>query len=73
MAAARERAMHYVVPELAHAAAAVAADLYIAHNLAALPAARHAARRHRGRLGFDAEDYHRGQFCRRRKGLRWRS
>lgn len=61
-AAVKERAMHYVVPELARSAGAVPADLYIAHNLEALPAAMHAARRHRGRLAFDAEDYHRGEF-----------
>jgi len=39
-----------------------AADLYIAHNLGALPAAAHAAKRHRARLGFDAEDFHSGQL-----------
>jgi glycosyltransferase involved in cell wall biosynthesis len=37
--------------------------LYIAHNLGALPAAALAARRYGARLGFDAEDYHRGQFA----------
>ena len=57
-----ERALHYVVPELARVAAREPADLFIAHNLAALPAAAAAARRHGARLGFDAEDYHRGQY-----------
>lgn len=38
------------------------ADLYIAHNLAALPAAVKAARLHGARVGFDAEDFHRGEF-----------
>lgn len=57
-----ERALHYVVPELTRAASAEPADLYIAHNLAALPAAAHAAARHRARLGFDAEDFHRGEL-----------
>lgn len=57
-----KRAFHYVVPELARAAAAEPAELYIAHNLAALPAAAHAAARHRARLGFDAEDFHRGEI-----------
>lgn len=38
------------------------ADLYIAHNLGALPAAAHAAKRHAARLGFDAEDFHSGQL-----------
>ncbi|GAA4084453.1 glycosyltransferase family protein [Mucilaginibacter panaciglaebae] len=35
------------------------ADLYIAHNLAALPAAVKAAKRHQSKCGFDAEDMHR--------------
>lgn len=57
-----ELALHYVVPELARMAAREPADLYIAHNLAALPAAFRAARRHGARLGFDAEDFHRGEL-----------
>jgi glycosyltransferase involved in cell wall biosynthesis len=40
--------------------------LYIAHNLGALPAAAIAARRHGAALGFDAEDFHHGQFTDRR-------
>lgn len=56
-----KRALHYVVPELARAAADERAELYVAHNLGALPAAAHAAARHDARLGFDAEDYHRGE------------
>lgn len=35
------------------------ADLYIAHNLAALPAAVKAAKKHMAKCGFDAEDMHR--------------
>ncbi|HEY9535079.1 MAG TPA: hypothetical protein VIQ77_11100 [Mucilaginibacter sp.] len=35
------------------------ADLYIAHNLAALPAAVKAAKKHKAKCGFDAEDMHR--------------
>ena len=46
---------------LRRAAAAVAADLYIAHYIPALPAAAAAARRHRALLGFDAEDLHSGE------------
>jgi glycosyltransferase involved in cell wall biosynthesis len=38
-------------------------DLYIAHNLGALPAAARAASRYGARLGFDAEDFHRGQLA----------
>ena len=58
-----ERALHYVVPELTRLAAREPADLFIAHNLAALPAAAAAARRHGARLGFDAEDFHRGEYA----------
>ena len=57
-----EWALHYVTPELARLAARTPADLYIAHNLGALPAAARAARRHGARLGFDAEDFHRGEL-----------
>ncbi|MBS1817522.1 MAG: hypothetical protein JSU08_06315 [Acidobacteria bacterium] len=51
-----------VGPELARAAAAAEAELYVAHNLGALPAAIHAARAHDARTGFDAEDFHSGQL-----------
>lgn len=47
---------------LAQAAATEPADLYIAHCLAALPAAAHAARIHQAKLGFDAEDFHVGEL-----------
>lgn len=43
---------------LAKAAMAEPADLFIAHCLAALPAAWQAARHYGSRLGFDAEDFH---------------
>ncbi|HZP99717.1 MAG TPA: hypothetical protein VFB13_09280 [Reyranella sp.] len=46
---------------LRSAAVEVAADLYIAHYVVALPAAAEAARRHRGMLAFDAEDFHSGE------------
>lgn len=55
-------ALHDAPGQLARLAAAAPADLYIAHNLGALPAAFRAARRHRARLGFDAEDFHRGEL-----------
>lgn len=48
---------------LAAYAAAEPADLYIAHNLAALPAAALAAKCHHAKLGFDAEDYHVGELA----------
>lgn len=55
-------AFHPAVPALTRAACAIPADLYIAHNLAALPAAEEAARKHSARLGFDAEDFHSGEL-----------
>ncbi|MDZ8055068.1 MAG: glycosyltransferase [Aulosira sp. ZfuVER01] len=48
--------------QLAKAAAAEPADLYIAHCLAALPAAAIAAQKHHAKLGFDAEDFHVGEL-----------
>jgi glycosyltransferase involved in cell wall biosynthesis len=51
-----------ITGRLARAAAGVPADLYIAHCLAALPAAAWAARRHDAKLGFDAEDDHVGEL-----------
>lgn len=56
----QERAVARPVPELARAAVRERADLYVAHNLGALPAAAAAARRHGVPLGFDAEDFHSG-------------
>ena len=49
-------------PELTARALAHPADLYIAHTLGALPAVAAAARRHGSEWGFDAEDFHSGQF-----------
>lgn len=57
-----ERAFHPVYPALARAACAIKADLYIAHNLAALPAACQAAKKCGAKLGFDAEDFHSGEM-----------
>jgi glycosyltransferase involved in cell wall biosynthesis len=48
--------------ELKKAAKKHKANLYIAHNLGALPAAVKAARYHNAKVGFDAEDFHRGEF-----------
>jgi hypothetical protein len=47
---------------LAQAAMAEPASLYIAHCLAALPAAALAAQKHKAKLGFDAEDFHVGEL-----------
>jgi len=57
-----ERALHYVVPELTQLASKIEASLYIGHNLPALPAAYRAASKSEAALGFDAEDYHRGEL-----------
>lgn len=46
---------------LFRAAARKPAALYLAHNLAALPAAVWAAERHGAKAGFDCEDFHSGQ------------
>jgi glycosyltransferase involved in cell wall biosynthesis len=59
---AADAAVSRITPELRRAASRVDADLYIAHNLGALPAAWSAATRHGARLGFDAEDCHVGQL-----------
>ena len=56
------RAWHPAGVELIHAAKSVCADLYIAHYPAALPAAALAARAHAARYGFDAEDFHLGDW-----------
>ena len=55
-------ALSRVGPDLRNAALKVKADLYIAHNLGALPAAVAAATAHSSRFGFDAEDFHSGQL-----------
>lgn len=60
-----EGAFHPVLPALTRAACRVRADLYVAHNLAALPAASRAAALHGARLGFDAEDFHLGELPQR--------
>ena len=55
-------AHHPLSFDLGEAAARQPADLYLGHNLAALPAAARAADRHRARCGFDAEDFHCGEL-----------
>ena len=47
---------------LSAAALRVKADLYIAHYVAALPAAAHAAAHHGAAYAFDAEDFHLGDL-----------
>ena len=53
-------AWHPISPDLVTAALDVAADLYIAHYPAALPAAAIAAQCHQAFYAFDAEDFHLG-------------
>ncbi len=57
-----ENAYSRYCPELFRAAVKEPADLFIAHNLPALPAAVQAAQLHGAKIGFDAEDFHRGEF-----------
>jgi glycosyltransferase involved in cell wall biosynthesis len=58
-----ERGYSRYFPELLARLAAIEADLFIAHNLPALPVAVVAARRCGAKIGFDAEDFHRGEFA----------
>ena len=58
----RQYALARTTYALTNAALGEKADLYIAHNLGALPAAAKAAIRHKVSYGFDAEDFHRGEF-----------
>jgi len=57
-----ETAHHPIVKDLITAALAERADLYIAHYVAALPAAARAAQRHDALFAFDAEDFHLGDL-----------
>lgn len=57
-----EAAHSPVVRDIAATARTVRADLYIAHYIAALPAAAHAAARHGAKYAFDAEDFHLGDL-----------
>jgi glycosyltransferase involved in cell wall biosynthesis len=51
-----------VLPELIEEAERERADLYIAHNIGALPAAVLASRKYTACVGFDAEDFHTGEL-----------
>jgi glycosyltransferase involved in cell wall biosynthesis len=57
-----EKAHSPITVDLRAAAAGHPADLYIAHYVAALPAAAHAARLYNARYAFDAEDFHLGDL-----------
>lgn len=54
-----ERAIGRCTFQLSKKAKSIPADLYIGHNLAALPAAVFAAKHNNAKCGFDAEDLHR--------------
>ena len=56
-----ENAYIHYAPELKRRSRMIKGDLYIAHNLGALPAAVKAAGKWNAPVGFDAEDYHRGE------------
>jgi glycosyltransferase involved in cell wall biosynthesis len=58
----RDRALSRFVADLARIAAERPADVVIAHNVQALPAAARAARRLGARLAFDVEDLHTADF-----------
>ena len=57
-----EAAHSPIVPDLIRAAQQIEADLYVAHYIAALPAAARAAKRYGARYAFDAEDFHLGDL-----------
>jgi glycosyltransferase involved in cell wall biosynthesis len=54
-------AWHPLAYEIVRAAMNVQADLYVAHYVAALPAAALAARKFGAKYAFDAEDFHLGE------------
>jgi len=56
-----EKAIGRCTSLLTQKASTLKADLYIGHNLAALPAVLQAAKRNNAKSGFDAEDFHRNE------------
>lgn len=58
----KEGAFTRTTTALINAALNEQADLYIAHNAGALPAAVKGAKRYKSKAVFDAEDYHRGEY-----------
>ncbi len=57
-----ENAISRTHAEAVNLAKNIATDLFIAHNLGALPAAVIAAQHQGAKIGYDAEDMHSGQF-----------
>ncbi|MGF7038445.1 glycosyltransferase [Mucilaginibacter lappiensis] len=64
-----ENAISRTHAEALHLAKKIKTDLYIAHNLGALPAAVIAARYNNAKVGYDAEDMHSGQFVSNKDGM----
>ena len=58
-----EKSISLYSQELKKAVKDYKADLYIAHNLGALPAAVSGAKKNNAFAVFDAEDFHRGEDC----------
>lgn len=57
-----ENAINRTHSKVLSRAKGIESDLYIAHNLGALPAAVCAAKYNNAKVGYDAEDMHSGQF-----------
>lgn len=57
----QEAAISRATANLKRASKHLKADLYLAHNLGAIPAAVYAAKANQSLAGFDAEDYHRNE------------
>jgi glycosyltransferase involved in cell wall biosynthesis len=66
---AQDAAISRVGPDLKPLVLKRRADLFIAHNLGALPVALSAGRRNDVPVGFDAEDFHSGQLSQSRDGV----
>ncbi|CAN5351209.1 hypothetical protein BH09BAC2_BH09BAC2_15780 [soil metagenome] len=56
-----EKSISLYAQELKEKASSSKADLFIAHNLAALPVAVRIAKKYKAKVAFDAEDFHRGE------------
>jgi glycosyltransferase involved in cell wall biosynthesis len=67
----RTSSLSRVGPDIRRLAFEHPADLYIAHNLGALPVALAAGERHGALVGFDAEDFHSGQLSPARERLEY--
>ncbi|MET0274569.1 MAG: hypothetical protein ABW360_16405, partial [Phenylobacterium sp.] len=65
-------AIHPAAPQLTRVAKRQPADLYIAHLLAALPAAAAAAKANGAKYAFDAEDFHPGDLPQAREHDKYR-